>query len=108
MPDKIIAKIDQQIGSLQRALAGLGPMRPGTLSRQYRQPADQEGGYWQLSYTYRRRSSTENVREEELAQVRAELEEYRRFKELGAAWVDLALQRARHHRQLTRRKSRQS
>lgn len=108
MQDKMIEKLDQEIQAIHRTLAGIGAMRPGTLTRQYQKPAQKEGGYWQLSYTHQRRSYTEHVREQELEQVRAELEEYRQFKELNAQWVDRAIKRARRHRELTRRESRQS
>ena len=100
----MIEKWDQEIEAIHKKLAEVGPMRPGTLSRQYHKPAEQEGGYWQLSYTHLRRSYTEHVREEELEEVRGQLEEYRKFKELSVGWVDLALQRARRLRQLKRRK----
>ena len=103
MPVKKIEKIDREIAEICQRLTRLGPMRPGGLTRQYHQPAEQAGGYWQLSYTNRRRSYSENVREEELERVRAELEAYRQFKELCAQWVDLALERSRTVRDLGRR-----
>ena len=102
MQDKIIEKMDREIRSLQVELSALGPMRPGAVSRQYHKPREKEGGFWQLSYTYQQRSHSENVREEELEAVRSELEEYRKFKELCARWVELALARARRNRELKR------
>lgn len=83
-------------------------MRAGGLTRQYHKPAEKAGGYWKLSCTHQRKSSSENVRDEELEPVRAELEEYRRFKALCARWVDLALQRSRRARELNRRPARES
>ena len=55
---------------------------------------------------HQQRSHREKVREEELAGVRAALEEYRKFKELGERWVALALEpaHARRERELRRRK----
>src|SRR2546425_8249768 len=89
-----LKRLDQQIRQIQRALAALGPMRPGTLTRQYRQPQRRRGAYYQLSYTFQMRSRTEYVRPTEVAQVRRELAQYKRYKRLTARWVALALRRA--------------
>jgi len=51
-----ISSIEKQIIRIQRTLATLGPMRPGTLNRQYKDPAKKQGGYWQISYTHKMRS----------------------------------------------------
>ncbi len=45
----ILKILDDQIHALQSQLAALGPMRPGTLTRQYRQPQKQKGPCYQLS-----------------------------------------------------------
>ena len=105
MQDKIIEKMDREIRNIQVALGKIGPMRPGAVSRQYHKPKEKEGGFWQLSYTCQQRSHSENVREDELERVRGELEEYRKFKELCARWVDVALERARRTRELRRQSS---
>jgi hypothetical protein len=34
-------------------------MRPGSLTRQYKDPQHQAGAYWQISYTRRMKSRTE-------------------------------------------------
>ena len=57
-----ISSIEKQIMRIQRTLATLGPMRPGTLNRQYKDPAKKQGGYWQISYTHKMRSRSEYVR----------------------------------------------
>ena len=101
MPDKTsekLSRLDHQIRQLQRALARLGPMRPGTLSRQYRDPRRRRGAYSQLSYTYRMKSRTEYVRPDDLARVRSEITTFKRFKRLTARWIALALQRSRLQR----------
>jgi hypothetical protein len=90
-----LENLDSQIRQTQQALAALGPMRPGTLSRQYRRPQQRRGAYYQLSYTFQMRSRTEYVRPQEVAQLRGELAEYKRYKRLTARWVALSLQRAK-------------
>jgi Family of unknown function (DUF6788) len=92
---KMLKTLDDQIHALQNQLAALGPMRPGTLTRQYRQPQKQKGPYYQLSYTYRMKSHTEYVPKAQAAMVRQEIAVYRRYKRLTARWIDLALRRSR-------------
>lgn len=102
MQDKTSKILEAKIREVQAALATVGPMRPGTLSQQFRQPNTGEGAYWQLSYTYRKKSRTEYVRATEVAAVRQEVAEYQRFKALTARWVDLALERSLRQRDLAR------
>ena len=61
-----LAKWQAQLAKAQTAIAQLGPMRPGSLSRQYRDPAHQTGPFWQLSYTHNMRSRSRYVRPEDL------------------------------------------
>ena len=93
---------DGRIHRLQAQLAQLGPLRPGTLTRQYRRPQRRQGAYFQLSYTYRMRSHTEYVPKREVVTVRKEIAVYQRYKKLTAQWIDLALRRARLRMRLAR------
>jgi len=84
-----LRNINRRIKGIKAELAALGDMRPGSLSRQTRRWG---GAYWQLSYTHRGKGHTEYVREEDLERVRQQVADYRRFRELTAEWVDLALE----------------
>jgi hypothetical protein len=95
MQDKTLAICDRQIQAIKDQLAALSPLRPGSLSRQYRQPRRRQGAYYQISYTLRMRSHTDYVRPNEVAQLRQEIAAYRRFKQLTARWVQVALRRSR-------------
>ena len=108
MQAKSLQTFDHQIQRIQTQLTQLGPLRPGTLSRQYRQPARQQGAYYQLSYTYQMKSHTEYVPRDQVAAVGQEIAVYRRYKQLTARWIDLALQRSRLRRQSTRAAAAQS
>jgi hypothetical protein len=108
MQAKSLQTFDRQIQRIQTQLTQLGPLRPGTLSRQYRQPQRRQGAYYQLSYTYQMRSHTEYVPKREVAIVRKEIAVYQRYKELTAHWIDLALQRSRLRLQLARLAAAQS
>jgi hypothetical protein len=96
-----ISSIEKQIARIQRALAALGPMRPGTLNRQYKDPAKKQGGYWQISYTHKMRSRSEYVRAEHLRAVRTELANFRKFRTLAERWIDLSLELSRLKRKPT-------
>ncbi len=99
---------DRCLHRIQAQLAQLGPMRPGTLSRQYRRPERQQGAYYQLSYTYQMKSHTEYVPKDQVTIIRQEIAVYQRYKKLTAQWIDLALQRSRLRMQLARSAAAQS
>ena len=84
-------------------MAALGPIHPGSLSQQYnvcgnpscrckdpKRPR-KHGPYYQLSYTWRGRSTTRFVRPAHVAALRAKLAAYKRLRELTTAWVDAAI-----------------
>jgi hypothetical protein len=102
MQAKSLKIFDRRIHRLQGQLAQLGPMRLGTLTRQYRRPQLRQGAYYQISYTYRMKSHTEYVPKDQVPVLRKEIAVYQRFKKLTAQWVDLALQRSRLRMRLAR------
>ncbi len=97
-----ISSIEKQITRIQRTLAVLGPMRPGTLNRQYKEPTKKQGAYWQISYTHKMRSRSEYVRAEHLRAVRTELANFRKFRHLTESWIELALELSRLKRKQPR------
>ena len=102
--------LQRRIGKIQRELAGLGPMRPGSLSEQYNvcgtpgcrckdpKKPRKHGPYYHLNYTWRSQARTEFVKATDVSGVRAQLETYKRFRALTEEWVDLSLERARQKR----------
>ncbi len=86
-----IRKIQQQIEQVKTQLQAIGPMRPGTLGVQYRDPKKKIGPFYQLSYTYQMKSRTEYVRPPFLSKIEAEIETFKRFKILTQKWIDHAL-----------------
>jgi ribosomal protein L29 len=95
-------EIRQRIHQIKAELAAIGDMRPGSLTRQYRDPKSRSGAYYQASYTRQMKSRTEYVARESLREVRREIASYRRFKALGEEWVDLGLELSRLKRKLAR------
>ena len=105
--------LQRRIEQIKAEIATLGPLRPGTLSRQYNvcgtpgcrckaDPAQRHGPYHQLSYTWHGRSRSEFVRESELVRVQAQLRAYARLRELLDQWIDAAIELARLERQHVR------
>ena len=89
---------------MQNLIAGMakfGAMRPGTLTVQYRNPAEKKTPFHQLSYTHKGRSRSEYVRPESLATVRKEVETYKKFKALLEVVTELSLEasKLRHKRE---------
>lgn len=99
-------EIEQRIIAIKREIASLGPLRPGSLSRQYNvcgnptcrckaDPAQRHGPYYQLSYKHQKKSSSEFVRAPDVAQVEQQLRNYQRLRELIEEWVGLNIERTR-------------
>ncbi len=93
-------KKDKRVRTILASLAGLGAMRPGTLTVQYRNPTERKTPFHQLSYTHKGRSRSEYVRGENLAAIRQEVDNYKKFRHLVEEVTDLSLEasRLRHKR----------
>jgi hypothetical protein len=98
-----IQKLEAQIAGIKTQLQAQGAMRPGSLSRQYnvcgklgcrckdpKQPR-RHGPYYQLNYVYRGKKTSKFIRQEIVRQVRAELANYKKFRQLTDQWIGLAL-----------------
>jgi len=88
-------QIEKRIEKIKQELLSTGQMRPGSLTRQYHNPKDKTGAYYQLSYTHKMRSRTEYVRPEYVEQLRKQINEYKRFKELVEEWIELGIQHSK-------------
>jgi hypothetical protein len=90
--DGKIMKIEGMIAETRVKLAKMGNFRPGTLTRQYGDPARKKRPYYQISYTYRMRSRTEYVRGCSYARIKKETSTYKVFRKLVEKWIDLEMQ----------------
>lgn len=107
-----LQQIEQQIARIKTELADLGPLHPGSLSRQYnvcgkpgcrckaRPKPRRHGPYYKVSYVFRGRFTSRFVPKRELKAVRVELANYKRLRKLTEAWVELGLRRAKEKRTL--------
>lgn len=90
-----LQQIDTRINRIKEELRKIGPMRPGSLTRQYRDPANSAGAYWQVSYTHQMKSRTEYVRKEWVSEVRKQIAMHKRFKRLVEEWIDLSIEQSK-------------
>lgn len=103
--------LEAQIDRVKRNLLELGPLHPGSLTRQYsvcgkagcrckdRTNPRRHGPYYKVSYVYRARFTSRFVRRQEAKEVRAELANYKRMRKLIETWVGLAIRLAKEKRQ---------
>ena len=96
-----LERTEKRLRALRTRMAKLGAMRPGTLTVQYRNPAEKKTPFHQLSYTHKGKGRSEYVRPESLAAVKREVETYKRFRHLVEAVTELSLEasRLRHKRE---------
>lgn len=91
----------RQIEKTKQALVALGDMRPGSLSTQYNvcgkagcrckaDPPEKHGPYYQVSFTRKGKSSSKFVKKDDLPEVRKQIKNYERMKELTDTWIELA------------------
>lgn len=91
-----LRKLEEQIETLKQQLMALGPMRPGSITRQYRQPKEKRRPFYQISYTHRMRSRSDYVRPDNLDALRREAATFKRFKKLVDRWINLSLRASQH------------
>jgi hypothetical protein len=95
-----IRGLERQLAKIKRELMELGDVRIGSLSRQYNvcsspgcrckaSPPSKHGPYYQLSYTRNGKSTTRAVQRQHLVEVRQQLRNYAKLKDLIDRWVDL-------------------
>jgi len=87
--------IRKRIEGIKEQLSDIETMRPGSLTRQYKDPKDRRGAYYQLSYTRDMRSRTDYVPRDYVRALRREIKNYKRFKALTDQWVALSIEQSR-------------
>jgi len=103
MSETCLRHIERRIGRIKDALATIGPMRPGSLTRQYKDPKGRSGSYWQISYTRAMKSHTEYVRQECVADIRRQIAAYKRFKNLTEQWIDVSIEASKLKMQIAKK-----
>ncbi|MFH1314187.1 MAG: DUF6788 family protein [Candidatus Eisenbacteria bacterium] len=105
-----IDEIQKRIEAIKRELAGLGPLHPGSVSKQYNicgtpgcrckdpKRPKKHGPYYQLSYTWAGRHTTRFVRPDQLAAMTQKVENHRRLRDLVSEWIALSVELERLER----------
>jgi len=104
--EKRIQQIERKVVRIKEELGKPGPMRPGSLTRQYRDLGNSAGAYWQISYTRRMKSRTEYVRREGVTEIRKQIATHKRFRHLIDQWVDLGIEHSKLTMQIAKTKGR--
>ena len=97
-----MGQIERRIARIKEALGQIGPLRPGSLTRQYRNPKQRVGAYWQISYTRQRKSHTEYVRPEWEPDIHKQIATYKRFTCLVEQWIDLSIEHSKLRMQIAK------
>jgi hypothetical protein len=92
MSAKRLEKIGKEIEMIKAELREIGVVRPGSLTRQYKNPKEQTGAYYQVSYTHRMKSKTTYVRASFVKEVRKQIRDYNKLKKLIERWVALGIE----------------
>jgi hypothetical protein len=95
MNNKTLSQIEKKIEKIKQQLVTIQQMRPGSLTRQYRNPKDKTGAYYQISYTHKMKSRTEYVRSEFIDTIEEQISEYKHFRELIDQWVELSIEHSK-------------
>ena len=94
MSEKRIQQIERRIDRIKAELEEVGPMRPGSLTCQYKDRKNETGAFWQISYTRQMKSRTEYVRKEWVTQIRKQIATHKQFKRLIDQWIDLSIEQS--------------
>ena len=95
MERRPLEHIEKKIARIKAALEAIGPMRPGSLTEQFKDRENEKGAFWQISYTRQMQSRTEYIRQEWVKTTQRQIKEYKKFKRLIETWVALAIEHAK-------------
>lgn len=98
--------LEEKIQKIKEQIAALGDLRPGALSEQYNvcgnprcrckaDPPLKHGPYHQLSFTLNGKSTTQFVRKADVSEVRKQVRNYQRLRQLVDRWITLAMELSR-------------
>lgn len=103
MRTKKLRKIEGRIEKIKKELQLIGEMRPGTLSKQFKDPKEKKGEYYQLSFTHKMKSRTEYIRPVFVKEIKGKVKNYKRFKKLVEGWIDFSIEYSRLKMNLAKR-----
>ena len=93
-------RLEEAIHRIKQEIGEIGPIRPGSLSKQARKAKTKYGAYWHLSYTHRGKGHTQYIRDAFVAQVKAEVFNFKRFRKLIDRLITLSIERSQLRMQM--------
>lgn len=109
---KSIQKLEKKIGEIKNELTNLGPIHPGSLSRQYNvcgkagckckdpKKPQRHGPYYKVSYAYGGKFSSRFIPKDKVKEVQVELANYKRLRKLTEDWIGLSIRLVKEKRKL--------
>ena len=100
-----IARLEREIDTIKQQIQTLGPIHPGSVSRQYQvcgnpacrcmhpQRPQRHGPYYKLAYVHRGKPVCRFVRADCVAGVKVRLASYKTFRSLMDKWIELSIRR---------------
>jgi hypothetical protein len=98
--------IEKKIFKIKTQMMVMGDLRPGNLTKQFnvcgnptcrcKDPVKpkKHGPYYNLSYSFGGKSKTQFIRPEMAKEVKAETNNYRKFKKLMQMWITLEIEKS--------------
>jgi len=84
-------EISARIEKIKLELQLLGDLRPGSLTKQYKDSKNKTGGFYQINYMHKMKSRSDYVKKDFLEIMQAQTEEYKKMKLLISEWVELGI-----------------
>lgn len=104
---QMLKKIEKQIADIKKQIFDLGDMHPGSLSKQFnicgcptckcKDPVEpkKHGPYYQLSFVHRGKSTSRFIKPQFVPEIKQQVANYKKFKELVEQWKALAADAAK-------------
>lgn len=104
MITKKIQKLQTKIDSIKEKLNKLGPIRPGSITKQYNicgnmncrckdnKNPKKHGPYFKLSYKWRGKNQTVFIKDHDVSDIKIQIQNYKILRNLTNSWIDLSLE----------------
>jgi hypothetical protein len=106
-----IKKLEKKIADIKSAILNLDELRPGSLGEQYnvcgnpncrckdKKNPQKHGPYYQLSYSWQKKSTSEFIRKEDVEATKKFMNNYKIFMELKDDWIGCSIQLSKLRKQ---------
>ncbi len=111
-----LSELNKKILRIKKQLTALDDIRPGSLSKQFNvcgkagcrckneKDPKKHGPYYNLSYTYKGRGTSEYIPEKYVDELKKRIKNYTKMKMLVEEWVALSIQKSKIEIKLLKKK----